>query len=47
MDNTASGATDPALLAKAVDDLERAELIILTMLNAMTDDQKVLVHRQL
>ena len=40
-------ATDPALLAEVVAELERAELIILAMLNAMTDEPKALVHAHL
>lgn len=45
MENTKSGATDPALLAEVADELERAELIILGMLNVMTDEQKALVFQ--
>ena len=43
-------AANGALLAAApelLDELQRAELIILAMLNVMTDEQKALVHKQL
>jgi hypothetical protein len=46
----AEDAANGALLTAApemLDELRRAELIILTMLNAMTDEQKALVHEQL
>jgi hypothetical protein len=46
----AEDAANGALLAAApelLDELQRAELIILAMLNVMTDEQKALVHRQL
>jgi hypothetical protein len=47
MSNPEGGANDPALLADVMDELERAELIIMTMLITMTDEQKASVHRQL
>lgn len=46
----AEDAANGALLAAApelLDELQRSELIILAMLNAMTDEQKALVHKQL
>lgn len=46
----AEDAANGALLAAApelLDELQRAEMIILAMLNAMTEEQKALVFRQL
>lgn len=47
MSTTTNPATSPELLADALRELEKAELIILAMLNAMTNEQKAAVHEQL
>jgi hypothetical protein len=47
MNDSKGAASDPALLANVMDELERAELIIMAMFVTMTDEQKALVHQQL
>jgi hypothetical protein len=47
MGSTMNGAGGLTLLANVMDELERAELIIMAMFNAITEEQKALVHRQL